>query len=169
MEKITPVLLAGGSGTRLWPVSRKSNPKQFGNILSKNSSTVGSYDLNVLSKNSSFEILDKLENNDFEILILFGQDNLKFEKKNEFIIYIGSHGDKGASIADVILPGATYTEQDGYFTNLEGNYKSLQGIISTRWSERGLANNKWIVLLLNWRSKQWNYVELVMLEMKNQH
>ena len=35
-------------------------------------------------------------------------------------IYIGSHGDKGASIADVILPGATYTEQDGYFTNLEG-------------------------------------------------
>ena len=90
------------------------------NILSKNSSTVGSYDLNVLSKNSSYEILDKLENNEFEILILFGQDNLNFEKKNEFIIYIGSHGDKGASIADVILPGATYTEQDGYFTNLEG-------------------------------------------------
>ncbi len=90
------------------------------NILSKNSSTVGSYDLNVLSKNSSFEILEKLENNDFEILILFGQDNLKFEKKNEFIIYIGSHGDKGASIADIILPGSAYTEQDGYFTNLEG-------------------------------------------------
>ena len=64
--------------------------------------------------------MDKLENNNFEILILFGQDNLNFEKKNEFIIYIGSHGDKGASIADVILPGATYTEQDGYFTNLEG-------------------------------------------------
>ena len=73
-----------------------------------------------MSKNSSYEILDKLENNNFEILILFGQDNLNFEKKNEFIIYIGSHGDKGASIADVILPGATYTEQDGYFTNLEG-------------------------------------------------
>ena len=40
------------------------------NILSKNSSTVGSYDLNILPKNSSFEILDKLENNSFEVLIL---------------------------------------------------------------------------------------------------
>ena len=51
---------------------------------------------------------------------MFGQDNLKFKKKNEFVIYIGSHGDRGADISDVILPGATYTEQDGHFTNLEG-------------------------------------------------
>jgi len=56
----------------------------------------------------------------FEIVFLIGQDNLKFNKKDEFIIYIGSHGDKGADIADIILPGSTYTEQDGYFTNLEG-------------------------------------------------
>ena len=42
------------------------------------------------------------------------------KKKNEFIIYQGSHGDKGAEIADIILPGAAYTEQNGYFTNLEG-------------------------------------------------
>ena len=41
-------------------------------------------------------------------------------KNNEFIIYIGSHGDNGADMADLILPGAAYTEQDGYFTNLEG-------------------------------------------------
>ena len=41
-------------------------------------------------------------------------------KKDEFIIYQGSHGDKGAEIADIILPGAAYTEQNGYFTNLEG-------------------------------------------------
>ena len=38
----------------------------------------------------------------------------------EFIIYQGSHGDKGAECADIILPGSAYTEQDGYFTNLEG-------------------------------------------------
>ena len=37
--------------------------------------------------------------------------------------YQGSHGDKGAEIADIILPGSAYTEQDGYFTNLEGKYK----------------------------------------------
>ena len=51
---------------------------------------------------------------------MFGQEDLKFKKLNEFIIYIGSHGDRGAEIADIVLPGATYTEQDGYFTNLEG-------------------------------------------------
>ena len=56
----------------------------------------------------------------FEIVYLLGVDNLKFEKKNEFVIYQGSHGDKGAEIADIILPGAAYTEQNGYFTNLEG-------------------------------------------------
>ena len=33
MKKITPILLAGGSGTRLWPLSRKSYPKQFSNLL----------------------------------------------------------------------------------------------------------------------------------------
>ena len=44
-----------------------------------------------------------------------------FNKKDEFIIYQGSHGDKGAEMADIILPGSAYTEQDGFFTNLEGN------------------------------------------------
>ena len=53
-------------------------------------------------------------------MYLLGQDNLNFEKKDEFIIYQGSHGDNGAEIADIILPGSAYTEQDGYFTNLEG-------------------------------------------------
>ena len=41
-------------------------------------------------------------------------------KKNEFVIYQGSHGDRGAEMADIILPGAAYTEQSGYYTNLEG-------------------------------------------------
>ena len=58
--------------------------------------------------------------NMFEIVYLLGVDNLRLKKKNEFIIYQGSHGDKGAEMADIILPGAAYTEQNGYFTNLEG-------------------------------------------------
>ena len=65
-------------------------------------------------------MLENLENNKFEIVYLLGVDSLKFKKKNEFIIYQGSHGDKGAEMADIILPGAAYTEQDGYYTNLEG-------------------------------------------------
>ena len=63
--------------------------------------------------------LKKLQENNFDIVFLFGQDNISF-KKNEFVIYIGSHGDKGAEISDIILPGAAYTEQDALFTNLEG-------------------------------------------------
>jgi len=91
------------------------------NIISENASTVGSLDLGIYStSNGSNEILKDLENHKYEIVYLLGQDSLKFKKENEFIIYQGSHGDKGAEIADIILPGAAYTEQDGYYTNLEG-------------------------------------------------
>ncbi len=91
------------------------------NIISENAATVGSFDLGFYkTTDGTNEVLRDLENHKFEIVFLLGQDNLKFEKENEFIIYQGSHGDKGAEMADIILPGAAYTEQDGYFTNLEG-------------------------------------------------
>ena len=91
------------------------------NIISENASTVGSLDLGLYkTKDGSNEVLKNLEDHNFEIVYLLGQDKLDFKKENEFIIYQGSHGDKGAEIADIILPGAAYTEQNGYFTNLEG-------------------------------------------------
>ena len=37
-----------------------------------------------------------------------------------FVIYQGSHGDRGAHRADIILPGAAYTEEQGLFVNTEG-------------------------------------------------
>ena len=88
------------------------------NILSCDAATVGSYDLGIV--NEANNLLEDLKNHKFDIVYLVGQDNLNFDKKDEFIIYQGSHGDKGAEIADIILPGSAYTEQDGYFTNLEG-------------------------------------------------
>jgi NADH-quinone oxidoreductase subunit G len=88
------------------------------NILSTDASTVGSIDLDLIDQNNI--ILDELKQNKFEIIYLLNQDNLDFIKKDEFVIYQGSHGDKGAEIADIILPGAAYTEQSGHFTNLEG-------------------------------------------------
>ena len=99
------------------------------NVISENASTVGSYDLGIYQfSNGSYNTLAGLENNNYELVFLLGQDSLKFKKNNEFIIYLGSHGDKGAEIADIILPGAAYTEQNGYYTNLEGKlqkaYKS---------------------------------------------
>ena len=88
------------------------------NKLTSDASTVGNLDLKII--NEKKDIFDDLRSNKFEIIYLLGQDNLNFIKKNEFIIYQGSHGDKGAEIADIILPGAAYTEQSGHFTNLEG-------------------------------------------------
>ncbi len=91
------------------------------NVISENASTVGSYDLGIYkTKDGSNEILKDLHNNNFDIIYLLGQDSLNFNKQNEFIIYQGSHGDKGAEMADIILPGAAYTEQNGFYTNLEG-------------------------------------------------
>ena len=88
------------------------------NILSCDASTVGNFDLGII--NNDINLIKDLKSNKFEIVYLVGQDNLEFDKKDEFIIYQGSHGDKGAEIADIILPGSAYTEQDGHFTNLEG-------------------------------------------------
>ncbi len=88
------------------------------NILSTDASTVGSLDLDIIDESN--RLLDDLNENKFEIIYLLGQDNLNFKKKNEFIIYQGSHGDKGAEIADIILPGAAFTEQSAHYTNLEG-------------------------------------------------
>ena len=88
------------------------------NILSVDASTVGNLDLDIVDESN--RLLDELNENKFEIVYLLGQDNLNFKKKNEFVIYQGSHGDRGAEIADIILPGSAFTEQTGYFTNLEG-------------------------------------------------
>tara|TARA_B110000914_G_scaffold201638_1_gene194041 strand:- start:1111 stop:3027 length:1917 start_codon:yes stop_codon:yes gene_type:complete len=92
------------------------------NILIQNASTVGLLDLKILSnsKENEFIFFDNLVNKKFKFLYLLSSDNLDFKKNNEFIVYQGSHGDRGAEIADVILPSATYTEQNGLYENLEG-------------------------------------------------
>ena len=88
------------------------------NILSTDAATVGNFDLDIV--NEKDDLIRDLNENKFQLIYLLGQDNLNFNKKNEFIIYQGSHGDKGAELADIILPGAAYTEQSAHFANLEG-------------------------------------------------
>ncbi len=88
------------------------------NFLPSDAATIGSLDLDIIDKKN--ELIKNLNEHKFDLVFLMGQDNLKFIKKNEFIIYVGSHGDNGAELADIILPGAAYTEQSGHYTNLEG-------------------------------------------------
>ena len=98
------------------------------NFLPQNASTVGLIDLNILpseeDKRNSF--FDKLNKNQFKLLYLLGSDNLNIKKKNEFIVYQGSHGDRGAEIADLILPSAAFTEQNGLYENLEGRVQECR-------------------------------------------
>lgn len=59
--------------------------------------------------------------------------------KDAFVVYQGHHGDKGAQIADVVLPGAAYTEKAGTYVNTEGRVQmtraatSLPGAARTDW------------------------------------
>jgi NADH-quinone oxidoreductase subunit G len=113
------------------------------NILTQHASRVGAVDLEMflINERENFSFFDKLDNNEFKFLYLLGFDNINFDKKDKFIVYQGSHGDKGAEIADIILPGAAYTEKDGLFVNLEGK---LQNAYKASYPP-GDAREDWIV------------------------
>ena len=96
------------------------------NILMQNASTVGLLDLKILKAETHNQFFSNLKNNKFKFLYLLGSDNLDFKKENEFVVYQGSHGDRGAEIADIILPSATYTEQNGLYENLEGRLQECK-------------------------------------------
>ncbi len=56
---------------------------------------------------------------DADVIYNLGADEVEIGE-GAFVIYQGSHGDRGAHRADVILPGAAYTEESGLFVNTEG-------------------------------------------------
>ncbi len=114
------------------------------NILTKDASTVGAIDLGLYSinENENFQFFDKLKNNSFKFIYLLGADNINFDKKDKFVVYQGSHGDKGAEMADIILPGSAYTEKNGLFINLEGK---LQNAFKASYPP-GEAREDWIIL-----------------------
>ncbi|MFT5485941.1 MAG: NADH-quinone oxidoreductase subunit G [Paracoccaceae bacterium] len=66
-------------------------------------------------------ILDGAASGDIEVVYLMGADEIDTSKlANAFVVYQGHHGDAGAHVADVILPGAAYTEKEGTYVNTEG-------------------------------------------------
>ncbi len=66
-------------------------------------------------------ILDGCISGDVEVVYLLGADEIPAEKLGKaFVIYQGHHGDRGAHRADVILPGAAYTEKNATYVNTEG-------------------------------------------------
>ena len=56
-----------------------------------------------------------------EVVLMLGADEVDPARfAGSFKVYIGHHGDRGAAAADLVLPGAAYTEKHGTFVNLEG-------------------------------------------------
>ena len=69
MNPIIPVLLAGGAGNRLWPLSRKSYPKQFSQLTGSNSLFQESALRLISSKKVSFETHVTLTNSEFRFIV----------------------------------------------------------------------------------------------------
>ena len=94
------------------------------NILHQNISRVGALDLGFFNSSFDFSFEKKLQEKIQEnkpVVFLLGQDEIKMEiLKNAFVVYLGHHGDKGASIADIILPTPAYTEKSSTYINAEG-------------------------------------------------
>jgi NADH-quinone oxidoreductase subunit G len=66
-------------------------------------------------------ILEGAEKSEIDLVYLLGADEIDTDRLGKaFVIYQGSHGDRGAHRADVILPSAAYTEKDAIYVNTEG-------------------------------------------------
>ena len=94
------------------------------NILHTAASRVAGLDLGFLPKDGGRDlaaIVDGAQKGEIDFLYLLGADEFDLAHLGRaFIVYQGSHGDAGAHHADVILPGAAYTEKDGTYINFEG-------------------------------------------------
>jgi NADH-quinone oxidoreductase subunit G len=65
--------------------------------------------------------LADIEATDPHLVLLLGADEMAADKfKRAYKVYIGHHGDAGARMADLVLPGATYAEKHGTYVNTEG-------------------------------------------------
>jgi NADH-quinone oxidoreductase subunit G len=88
-------------------------------VLHHYASRVGALDIGFASVDAGLSAAQMTTFGTIDVLFLLGADNAA-PADGTFVVYIGTHGDKGAHRADVILPGAAYTEKSGIFVNTEG-------------------------------------------------
>ncbi|MDX2257316.1 MAG: NADH-quinone oxidoreductase subunit NuoG [Hyphomicrobiaceae bacterium] len=79
---------------------------------------------------------------DMQLMILLGADEVEVGGEDTLIVYIGSHGDRNASGADVILPGAAYTEKSATYVNTEGRAQVTERAVFPP----GDAKEDWAIL-----------------------
>ena len=113
------------------------------NVLHTAAARVGGMDLGFLPGPRGKPLAGMLDGG-VEVLWLLGADEIAPERigRNTFVIYQGQHGDRGAARADVILPGAAYTEKNGTYVNTEGRVQ--RGFFATY--PPGQAREDWKIL-----------------------
>jgi len=110
------------------------------NVLHRVASQVAALDLGYKAG------VQALRDNPPRVLYLLGADEQTVTReqlpKDSFVIYQGSHGDFGASIADVVLPGAAYTEKTATYVNTEGRAQQTRTAVTAP----GLARDDWKII-----------------------
>ena len=94
------------------------------NVLHRAAARAGALDLGLVPGEGGRDveaILSGAESGEIETVYLLGADEIDTSRLGKaFVVYQGHHGDAGAMRADVILPGAAYTEKEATYVNLEG-------------------------------------------------
>jgi len=88
-------------------------------VLHNAASRVGALDLGFVPGEGGLTAEAMTKPGALDLAFLVGADELTVQP-GAFVVYIGTHGDRGAHRADVILPGAAYTEKSGLYVNTEG-------------------------------------------------
>ncbi|MCB9991399.1 MAG: NADH-quinone oxidoreductase subunit G [Rhodospirillales bacterium] len=126
------------------------------NVLHTAASRVGALDIGFYSK-GGFD-LSKMD-----FVYLLGADDLNMDQigKKAFVVYQGHHGDIGAHRADVILPGAAYTEKDALYVNTEGRVQQARRAVYPP----GEAREDWKILraLSGYQAKPLPYDNILQL------
>jgi NADH-quinone oxidoreductase subunit G len=94
------------------------------NVLHTAAARVGALELGLTPAAGGHDVagmLERVGTGELEVVFLLGADEIDVDALDDaFVIYQGHHGDRAAARADVILPGAAYTEKDAVYVNTEG-------------------------------------------------
>jgi NADH-quinone oxidoreductase subunit G len=88
-------------------------------VLHETASRVGALDIGFTAAAGGLNAAQMTTFGTLDLLFLLGADEIK-PSDGTFVVYIGTHGDRGAHRADVILPAAAYTEKSAIYVNTEG-------------------------------------------------
>jgi NADH-quinone oxidoreductase subunit G len=110
-------------------------------ILHTAAARVGCLDLGLIPKKGGLSATRMAKGQGLDVLFLLGADELQIEP-GPFVIYQGSHGDRGAHRADVIFPGAAYTEKSATYVNTEGRVQKTYPVSFPP----GMAQEDWSIL-----------------------